>query len=179
MKSDDDRREQFLTHLSGCELPLRAFICGALAAVSEREDLFQEVVYTLWRTYDRYDGARPFLPWAMGVAVRRTKEEYRRSSRRPGLAAAEQLDRLANELASAPQSPTDEEEALAECLAGLPDHAARLVHRRYYEQAGIESLAEEMRQSPAAIYQTLSRLRRQLGQCIRQRLSRAATANHL
>ena len=178
MSSEHARRELFLQHLSGCESTLRAFIAGALAAVQERADFFQEVVLILWRRYDDFDASRPFLPWAMGVASRRMKEEYRRSARRPGLLPAEQLDQLAGALtAGAGESagPAAEEEALRECLAALPEASARLVQRRYFENAAIEALGSETGQSPAAIYQTLSRLRRALGDCIRRRLRREET----
>jgi RNA polymerase sigma-70 factor (ECF subfamily) len=175
MPPDHARRESFLTHLSACESTLRAFISGALAVAHERADFFQEVVLILWRRFDYFDAARPFLPWAMGVAVRRMKEEYRRVARRPGLLPAEQLERLANELTAAEErhSRADEEAALAECLAALPEASARLVQRRYYDHAGIESLSADTGQSAAAIYQTLSRLRRALADCIRRRLRAA------
>ena len=170
MTSGHARHDAFLTHLSGSENTLRAFIAGALAAVDERADFFQEVVLILWRNFDRYDAARPFTPWAMGVAVRRMKEEYRRRQRRPGLLAAEQLERLANTLTATDSTAADEEDALAECLAALPENAARLVQRRYFDRISIESLGSETGQSTSALYQTLSRLRRRLADCIRQRL---------
>ena len=169
---DDARREFFLQHLGGCESTLRAFIAGALAAPHERADFFQEVVLILWRRFDDYDASRPFLPWVMGVAVRRLKEEYRRVQRRPGLLPAEHLERLANALTVSESSCSTaaEEAALAACLAALPESSSRLVRRRYYERQGIEMLSAETGQSPAALYQTLSRLRRTLADCIRRRL---------
>lgn len=180
MISEPDRREIFLTLLSGCESRLRAFLAGALAAADERADVFQDVVLILWRSFGKYDATRPFAPWALGVAVRRMKEEYRRRNRWPGLLAEDHLERLADALAFAePPSPADpsghsqhqpEETALAECLASLPEHSARLVRRRYYDEADMDRLSVEFRQSPAALYQALSRLRRRLADCIRQRL---------
>ena len=172
MTSGHARHDAFLTHLSGSENTLRAFIAGALAAADDRADFFQEVVLILWRNFDRYDAARPFTPWAMGVAVRRMKEEYRRCQRRPGLLAAEQLERLANTLTAGESTAADEEEALTECLAALPENAARLVQRRYFERISIEVLGAETGQSAAALYQTLSRLRRRLADCIRLRMRR-------
>lgn len=180
MISEPDRREVFLTLLSGCEGRLRAFLAGALTAADERADVFQDVVLILWRNFGKYDSARPFAPWALGVAVRRMKEEYRRRNRRPGLLAEDHLERLADVLSSmeAP-SPADssgpfyyqpEEAALTECLATLPEHSARLVRRRYFDEADMDRLSVEFRQSPAALYQALSRLRRRLADCIRQRL---------
>lgn len=176
MISEPDRRDTFLHHLSGCETRLRAFLAGALPTTADRADVFQDVVLILWRGFDKYDAARPFSPWAMGVAVRRMKEEYRRKNRRPGLLAEDHLERLANALeatAAAPDSPENtQEEALAACLADLPAASAQLVRRRYFDQVSIEALGAESGQSAAAIYQNLSRLRRRLADCIRQRLSR-------
>ncbi|MES2707711.1 MAG: sigma-70 family RNA polymerase sigma factor [Verrucomicrobiota bacterium] len=182
MISEPDRRDVFLTLLSGCESRLRAFLTGALAAADERADLFQDVVLILWRNFEKYDRSRPFGPWAMGVAVRRMKEEYRRRNRRPGLLAEDHLERLANALeAGAPAAAStaeaaepEGEAALAECLAGLPEQSARLMRRRYFDQASMELLCAEFHQSAAAVYQNLSRLRRKLADCIRGRLRLAA-----
>lgn len=178
MISEPDRRDAFLTLLGGCEGRLRAFLAGAVAAADERADLFQDVVLILWRRFEKYDRARPFGPWAMGVAVRRMREEYRRKLRRPGLLAEDHLERLAQALeagASGPLEHADHAEleaaALAECLAGLPSSSAALVRRRYFEEAEIGLLCAEFGQSAAALYQNLSRLRRKLADCVRQRLS--------
>jgi RNA polymerase sigma-70 factor (ECF subfamily) len=180
MISDSDRRDVFLTLLSGCEHRLRAFLAGALAAADERADVFQDVVLILWRNFAKYDPARPFAPWAMGIAVRRLKEEYRRRNRRPGLLAEDHLERLADALssqqpavsgtASFPHGPQAEEEALAACLAELPPASSALVRRRYFDDAPVGLLCAEFHQSAAALYQNLSRLRRRLAVCIRQRL---------
>lgn len=171
MKSDSARREQFLALLMECEAALRAFVAGAMASAEDRADLFQEIVMTLWRCFDRYDPARPFRPWALGVALRRTHEERRRRQRLPGCLTPENLERLASALQRPPVTPDmKEEEALTECLSLLPPQSARLVQRRYYEDAGIDALSAESGQSPAAIYQMLTRIRRRLAECIRQRL---------
>jgi RNA polymerase sigma-70 factor (ECF subfamily) len=176
MKDDTARREQFLALLLESESALRAFVAGALATVEDRADLFQEIVMVLWRCFDRYDSSRPFRPWALGVALRRTKEERRRRQRLPGCLTPENLERLAAALERPSVSaPAQEEEALTECLKLLPPQSARLMQRRYYEDAGIDALAAETGQSPAAVYQTLSRTRQRLAQCIRQRLRRPET----
>jgi DNA-directed RNA polymerase specialized sigma24 family protein len=51
------------------------------------------------------------------------------------------------------------------------------VRRRYFEEASVEELAGEIGQTAAAVYQQLSRLRRQLAECIRRRMSREASTN--
>ena len=62
-------RDIFLDLLGSSENRLRAFIPGALTTADDRADFFQDVVLILWRKFDQYDAARPFLPWAMGIAV--------------------------------------------------------------------------------------------------------------
>ncbi len=176
MTADSTGRDAFLQLLAPYESRLRAFMVGALASPEDRADLFQDVVLILWRKFDHYDSSRPFLPWAMGVAVRRLKEEYRRASRRPGLLEADHLERLANSLQAgvieSEGGETAEEAALAHCLAALPPRSAQLIQRRYYEGTDIGKLGGESGQSAAALYQNLSRLRRHLAECIRQRLRR-------
>ena len=172
MISDPATRDVFLNLLGPCESRVRAFITGALATPEDRADFFQDVVLILWRKFGHYDPSRPFLPWAMGIAVRRMKEEYRKSSRRPCLLEEDHLERLAHALESTvpDQSPSAEEAALAGCLADLPLRSAALIQRRYYDRTSIETLSHESGQSAASIYQALSRLRRVLAECIRERL---------
>jgi RNA polymerase sigma-70 factor (ECF subfamily) len=177
METEVERREAFLDDLSGCESTLRGLIAGAVAGREERADVFQEVVVVLWRTYERYDRGRPFLPWAVGVATRRLKEEYRRMRRRPGLLPDGELEELAAALVATAEVPRREAEALAECLGRLPEGSARLVRRRYFEEASVEELAGEIGQTAAAVYQQLSRLRRQLAECIRRRMGRETSTN--
>ena len=174
MKGDETRRRIFLTHLAGCEGALRSFIAGALPGAEDRADVFQEIVLILWRKFESYDADRPFQPWALGVAVRRMKEEYRRRHRRAECLPPEILDRLAATLQrhTAPAEMREEEAALAECLNMLPLNSAQLVRRRYYDDAGIDTLCLETGQSPAAVYQMLSRIRQRLAECIRRRRSR-------
>jgi DNA-directed RNA polymerase specialized sigma24 family protein len=74
MTSESAKRDYFLQLLSSCENRLRAFILGALATAEDRADVFQDIVLILWRKFEHYDNSRPFLPWAMGIAVLRMKE---------------------------------------------------------------------------------------------------------
>lgn len=171
METEAERREAFLNDLSGCESTLRGLIAGALSRLDDRADVFQEVVVLLWRTYARYDRARPFLPWAVGVATRRLQEEYRRMRKRPGLLPDAELEELAAALVATAAEPRAETEALVECLGKLPERSAQLVRRRYFEEASIGQLAGETGQTAASVYQQLSRLRRQLALCIRRRMS--------
>ena len=61
-------------------------------------------------------------------------------------------------------------DAVAECLAALPDASAALIRDRYFSRRSVDELAAGSGQTAMAVYQTLCRLRRRLAECIRQRL---------
>ena len=52
----------------------------------------------------------------------------------------------------------------------LPERGARLIRERYHMNHSIERMAEEESLTADAVYQTLSRLRRQLRDCVQRRL---------
>jgi RNA polymerase sigma-70 factor, ECF subfamily len=172
MSDDSPLRERFLHHFLECESALRGFIATVMARPTDREDILQEVALRLWQLYDRYDAGRPFPPWALGVASRRMKEECRKSARRAFLLEPASIERMAAafEQMADDESGGDEQAALAECLAALPEASALLIRERYFQHCSIEDLAAASGQSAAAVYQSLCRLRRRLAECIRQRL---------
>ena len=170
-------RDHFLQHFLQAESALRGFIATVLVRPSDRDDVLQEVALRLWQLYDRYDAARPFTPWALGVTARCLKEEARKAARRPLLleqSAVEQMAAAFEQLAGE-ESGGDAEAALAECLAALPDTSAALIRARYFARRSVEALAAGSGQSVMAVYQNLCRLRRRLADCIRQRLASEPT----
>ena len=166
-------RERFLHHFLECESALRGFIASVMARPADREDILQEVALRLWQLYDRYDTARPFTPWALGIAARRMKEECRKAARRPLLMDSGTIERLAFAFEQlADEAGADEQAALDQCLNALPEASAALIRGRYFQHQSIDALASSTGQTVAAVYQTLCRLRRRLAECIRQRLRR-------
>ena len=173
MPTDPPLRERFLHHFLECESAVRGFIATVMARPADRDDVLQEVALRLWQLYDRYDAARPFTPWALGVAARRMKEECRKSARRAFLLEPASIERMAAAFEQmAEEEAGDEHAALAECLAALPESSALLIRGRYFSRRNIDDLASSSGQTAAAVYQSLCRLRRRLADCIRQRLGR-------
>lgn len=62
-------------------------------------------------------------------------------------------------------------EALQECLDRVPAQSRRLLELRYFEGRPCQEVADMLGAGVEAIYQRLSRLHRQLKQCVEQRLS--------
>ena len=54
------------------------FIRRFLGDPEAARDVFQETLLAVIRSIDRFDPKRPFLPWVLGIAVNRCREEKRR-----------------------------------------------------------------------------------------------------
>lgn len=166
----DDRQRRFVALLSRDSAALRAYLLFVLRDRVLTDDAMQEVAIVLWERFDDYDQARPFLPWARGVARFTALRLGERRRRDLPLLSPEALD--ACEAAFIQHAPANEEtEALDRCLEHLPDPARRLLHLRYQQDLPLDVVAERTRSSVTAVTKALSRLRTQLGDCIRKRLA--------
>jgi RNA polymerase sigma-70 factor (ECF subfamily) len=164
--------EQFLPLFLAAQPDLRAFIGSMIPEPAAREDVFQEVAVVLWKSFDRYDPDRSFGAWARGVAVRKIWEDRRHRARLPESLSLEQIEQLSGAFEPGPTSANwrAREQALACCLQELPAHSSRLLRMRYEENLRMEEIARAYQSGADALYQTLSRLRRRLRECVTRRL---------
>jgi RNA polymerase sigma-70 factor, ECF subfamily len=163
--------ESFLHHFLHVQHDLRAFIGAMVRDPTAREDVFQEVSMTLWKNYAKYDPSRPFGAWARGIAARKILESHRQIARLPETITPEVLDSVA-----AAFSPEDElwqrrEQALKHCIGRLPTHSGQLMDQRYSQGFSMEQLSKERGMTVESLYQTLSRLRKLLRDCVTKRLA--------
>lgn len=168
----DPSHDQFLPYFLPVQADLRAFIGAAVRDVVTREDVFQEVAMILWKKFDLYDPARPFGAWARGIDIRKILEDRRLRGKLPESCTAETLEALsAGFAADEAEAPwADREKALHHCLEQLPERSGRFIRERYHQNHSIETMAADAGLSLDALYQTLSRLRRQLRDCVQRRL---------
>jgi RNA polymerase sigma-70 factor (ECF subfamily) len=64
-------------------------------------------------------------------------------------------------------------DALRECLKSLPDRSRGLLRMRYEQGLPSAAIARRTESTLDAVYQTLSRIRARLEDCIRMRLAAA------
>ena len=83
------------------------------------------------------------------------------------------LDLISDEWSTHPQAEGQRMEALRECLASVPEKSRQLLHLRYFDGHSCDEVASRVGASVDAVYQRLSRLHRQIKQCVDQRLNSA------
>ena len=160
--------ETILRHLFAARQRLSAAAFLIVRDAHAAEDIFQNVA--LKSVSFDHEGA--LLSWAT-VSARREAIDWlrKRKSETLGLEpdVLDLLDREWQTKTSAPEGARME--ALRECLDGVPASSRRLLELRYFEGRPCQEVAETVGAGVEAVYQRLSRLHRQLKQCVEQRLS--------
>ena len=97
----------------------------------DADDLVQETFVRVWRSLERFDRARPFVPWLMTIATNRAKTFHER--RRP----AEELDEGLTWSGPSPEddaAAAERNERLQRAAQDLPEEQRVVLHLRVVEQ---------------------------------------------
>lgn len=169
--------DQFLPLFLEAQPDLRAFIGAMIRDPAAREDIFQEVSMILWNSFAKFDRARSFGAWARGIAARKILESHRLRARLPESVPPEVIEAVAEGFDSDFSSSVwqKRETALNKCIDQLPERSGALITDRYTKGRSIEEIADDSGLTVDAIYQALSRLRKQLRDCVDRRLTQLNT----
>ena len=135
------------------------------------EDLFQNVALKSVTKKVSFEHEGALLSWAM-VSIKREAIDWLRKRRPESLGLEpEVLDLISEEWAAHAQPEGQRMGALRDCLASVPEKSRQLLHLRYFDGHSCDEVARQVGASVEAVYQRLSRLHRQLKQCVDQRLN--------
>lgn len=166
----DSRHERYLADFMTAQEPLRAYLATLVRDWSTVEDLLQELALVLWRSYDRYDPARPFLPWARGIAAKTCADWYRQRRFNEVLVPPPVIAAMTAIADDRPTMHGVALDALRACREELAPTARSMLQRHYEATDSLTRIAQATGRTQAAVAKILSRARRQLADCIRARL---------
>jgi RNA polymerase sigma-70 factor (ECF subfamily) len=171
-------RDEFVALFLGAERDIYRYVCALVPDPQKAEDVVQETALALWRSFERYDCARPFLPWALGFALNVVRKHAEREGERPLLLGDEELfEMIVAEQQSRKTQFDDQRHRLHECLDKLPPRQLNLIRGYYWDRIGVAALAQQYRSSVEAIYKRLQRIRALLLDCLQQLERRENQAN--
>jgi RNA polymerase sigma-70 factor (ECF subfamily) len=153
-----------------------AFVHVLVADRAERDDVLQDVAVAVLEAYGSFDRARPFLPWALGIARHAAAESLRRRRRQPMLLAPEAADALAGALSEVAESERARLAHLPDCLQELDGRAREACELRYRAGLKPSSIAQALGIQPNTASKLLQRVREQLRECIERRMRAEARA---
>ncbi len=169
-----DAQEEYLKLLFGCELEIRAFIGSIVRGPHHPDDVFQEQgrLDALEGVLPRYDRSRSFAAWARGDCLHEINAAARDKTKRlPIVLSPEAIQAVSSAFDRSEEMSSGKAEALERCLDQLPEKSRQLLSLRYERSLKIEQIAHELQATLDAVYQSLSRLRTRLLDCVNRRLS--------
>ncbi|MDB5327551.1 MAG: polymerase sigma-70 factor, Rhodopirellula/Verrucomicrobium family [Phycisphaerales bacterium] len=165
---DDERVTEFVRLFTTYEVRLRAFAMTLLANHADVEDVLQQANLTLWAKFDEFQLGTNFMAWAGRVLYLKVQQHRRKQTREKLQFGDAYQDAILNEAIRGDlvNELGDRERALAECIANLRPEHREMLRARYDEQTSMERMADKFNRSREAIYNTLSRVRRALYDCV-------------
>ncbi len=146
------------------------YICSVIPNRADAEELFQQTNLTLWKTWDRFDPSRKFLPWACGIAHNHIRNFVRKKQRHQVVLSHEIMEQLIQTRWEHDELLEQRKQALAGCLEKLTPRQRQLLDACYASEDTIKAAAESSGQTPNAIYKRLRRIRAALYDCISRTL---------
>lgn len=174
---DEREQERFLRLWAEAQPAVTAFVHAVVRDAAAAKDLVQDTALVLFRRFADYDGERPFLAWALGVAKFQVLGFQRDQARSLVTFDTELFDQFTKLWAETAAAASERWSALEVCLERLPARPRQMVRLRYFEDLNSEEIAQRLGSKGAAVRVALQRIREQLRVCVEQqlRLERQAT----
>jgi RNA polymerase sigma-70 factor (ECF subfamily) len=173
---DNERQIQFTQRFSQNERAMRAFACSLIPNREDVNDVIQETLKELWRKFDEFDPARPFLPWANRFVYRQVLIHRRSTAIRLKYTFSEETFRRLVEEQSSLERDVALSEALDKCLHRLDDDERELLNLRYFTKESINEMATREGLSVDVLYKRIQRIREELQHCISKRMEQEGWA---
>jgi len=148
-----------------------AYILSLVRDFHVAEDILQQVAVVLVREFEKYDAARPFLPWAMGIAknvVLKSRRDMARDS--GGLLDQELVDRVQAAFEEQSEGWVAVRQALRACLEKQSKRMLEVLRWRYAYDLKPQEVAHRMGVTSGAVRVMLHRARAGLRECIDRKL---------
>lgn len=166
------RDSEFLALMGKHELQLSACVHALVPSWHDAEDIIQETRLRLWRDFEKFRSGSDFSAWACTIARYEVRTYVNQIKRKPLLLSGDLADTLTAEIIGVPEQADRRLAILAECARKLGGEALDLLRYCYVEKRKIKDIATELGRSLTGTYQALSRIRRELFDCMQDRLHR-------
>ncbi len=166
MRTSESDRQRFVELVDRHQGILHR-ICAVYATRAEdRQDLFQDMVLQLWRSYGSFRGRSDFATWMYRVGLNTALMRQRNAARQPALKPVG--PNTIDEMAADAQPPDEEVQFLRTCIRELPtlDRAIVLL---YLEERSYEEISHITGLSRSNVSVRIVRLKARLRHALEQK----------
>lgn len=166
-----DPAEEFVFLLARHERMLRAYVFALVPHSQDADDILQEAKVRMWRAFGQFQSGTNFAAWSRKVAFHQVLS-YRKRRKRDRLDFSDEfINAVAGEQETSADHLEHREKALQVCITKLPEDHREVLHLRYAEGLSLETMAEKLKRTVAALYRQLSRVRHALHECVTKSLN--------
>lgn len=164
--------QAFLRHYSLHQGQICAFVNTFFRSQADIDEVLQETAIVLWRKFDDFQTGTNFFNWACSVARIEVLRYMRINARKTSALPLDDslVELLASERVNAQKDFDSHSDALKRCMAKLKQRDRELVQKCYQPGVNVKSIAELIDRPVNAVYQSLSRIRRLLHDCVTRSL---------
>ena len=144
-----------------------AYLRSRILAVSDAEDLTQEVFLRFYLARERFDTSSLIRPWLLGIARNLLKEHLRKLMRRKEVAWTELCLELEDIVQQRPGETNEDFLAyLPHCIGELGQSAREAIQLRYSGSLSLLDIGQRLKRSEGAIKLLMFRARQALKYCL-------------
>ena len=147
------------------------FIYALTRDVDAAEEVFQDLSVAILEEGARGTAVDRFLPWALGIARHRVSDFYRRRGRRqpvPDVMAETVVD-VFEQNAESREDAALRVRGLLDCVDHLPPRQRQMLELRYRDRKPVAKVASDVGWKPDAVKVALSKIRKALLHCLRDK----------
>ena len=165
----DEKARQAMRLWTLAQPTVSAFVTSMVRDFRDRDDVLQETAVAVIESFDRYDPARSFTGWALGIARNQVGLYLRRRGRDFHVFDTEATEQLAIAFENVNPEEMHQLDHLRECLKLLEGRSRRLCELRYREDQKPAAIATVIGMSANAVAKALQRIREQLRECVERK----------
>lgn len=165
--------ESFIRSFTQSQRGLYLYLLPLLGHPGDADEVLQETNLVIWAKWQQFEEGTNFLAWARAIA---RLEVFRfRRSRHHKLTLLEEglLDQVSRRAEVISDEVDLRQEALAECMDKLRPKDRELIRLRYAPGSNGDKVAKKLGRPANSVYQSLSRIRRVLLECVQHRIAEA------
>lgn len=163
--------EQIMRHWTLAQPVVSSYLTALVRDFATRDDLLQTVAVAVLESADRYDAARPFVGWALGITRNVVRQHCRQMSRERVIFDDGLTDQLAIAFEQTAADTLLRLEYLRECIPRLDGRARAICGLRYTDGLKPAAIAERLGMRSNSVAKALQRIRERLRDCIKAKVA--------
>lgn len=170
--NDSGRTQQFVDLFLEQQRGIYRYILTLVGNPHDADDILQDTSRVLWEKFDTFEQGTNFRAWATRIAHHKVLDHRRRQGKQPQLLDDTVLEFIASRSQREQPRMSLVKEALLFCINRLKLSDKKLIQSRYQPDYDRHRVAKELNRPPNSITKSLSRIRRQLLECVCRRVDR-------